>query len=240
MIYVYAANVKNLRARCEADLMEYNRLVGLLCEERRAKVNRLKQPADKIRSLGAGLLLQSALQEYLSLSVGKKDCGHRQETEVHMVTEIDEEVIRNAERMKKLTIEHGQHDKPYLPDYPGIFFNLSHSGDYVTVAISCHPVGIDVQEKRTLSDALMNKYFTEKERAGKKPGYYIFSGKESYIKLTGEGMSRSFLDFSVDFAKKQVFCVNTGDVLAYLRYKELEDGDYVICVCDKCKDIICW
>lgn len=240
MIYVYVANVKSLSAKCEADMMEYNRLVNSLCEERRAKVNALKQPADRIRSLAAGLLLQSSLQEYLFYSVGQKDCGHRHETKMHMVSEIDEEVIRNAERMKKLKIEYGQHEKPYLPDYPGIFFNLSHSGDYVTVAVSCHPVGIDVQEKRTISDALKGKFFAEKERTAKTPGYYIFSGKESYVKLTGEGMSRSFQDFSVDFAKKQVFCVNTGEVLAYLRYKEIEDGAYIVCVCDKCRDIISW
>lgn len=40
--------------------------------------------------------------------------------------------------------------KPYFPDYPGIQFSLSHSGDFVVCALSQGPVGVDV-ETGTLS-----------------------------------------------------------------------------------------
>ena len=110
----------------------------------------------------------------------------------------------------------------------------------MAVAISCHPVGIDIQEKKTLSEALQDKFFSEGERGSGKPAFYIFSGKESFIKLTGEGMSRSFADFDVDLRGRTVRDAQSGEILAYVRYKELDDGNYILCVCDKCRDIIRW
>jgi hypothetical protein len=90
--------------------------------------------------------------------------------------ELGEDVLFRAGQMKKLQIEYGKNGKPYLPDYPGIYFNISHSGDYVAVALSCHPVGIDVQEKREISDGLIQKYKDEQERSKKE------SFLTSYIK----------------------------------------------------------
>ena len=119
-----------------------------------------------------------------------------------------------------------------------VFYNISHSGDYVVVALSCHPVRIDVQEKRELSKAMMEKYFTEKERNSGYAPFALFSGKESYIKFTGEGISRSFTDFTINFKTGTVRSEN--ETVAYVRLTELEGGEYVICVCDKCRDIIAY
>ena len=79
MIYLYAAKVNNLFDLYENNRDIFNEKMSLLCPERRKKVEAVKQPKDKARALGAGILLQSALQDYLSLSVCKKDCGHRKE-----------------------------------------------------------------------------------------------------------------------------------------------------------------
>ncbi|MBR3041031.1 MAG: 4'-phosphopantetheinyl transferase superfamily protein [Lachnospiraceae bacterium] len=238
MIYVYKANVKEYYAMFEDDRDTFNEKVSLLCEERKRKMDEVKQPKDKVRAFAAGMLLQSGLYDYLSLSVGRKDVGHRHEKYMTYKNELGEDVLFRAGQMKKLQIEYGKNGKPYLPDYPGIYFNISHSGDYVAVALSCHPVGIDVQEKREISDGLIQKYFTEKEKKSAYPPFAIFSGKESFIKFTGEGMSRLLSDFTVDFKKKTIQAGR--DVLAYVRIQELDDGEYVICVCDKCRDIICW
>ena len=79
MIYLYAAKVNNLFDLYESNKDIFQEKMSLLCPERRKKVEAGKQPKDKARALGAGILLQSALQDYLSLSVCKKDCGHRKE-----------------------------------------------------------------------------------------------------------------------------------------------------------------
>ena len=56
------------------------------------------------------------------------------------------------------------------------------------------------------------------------------------MKFTGEGVSRSFADFTVDFTEKTV--TENGNVLAYVRNRELEEGAYILCVCDRNEDII--
>lgn len=236
MIYLYAAKVNNLFDLYENNKDIFNEKMSLLCPERRKKVEAVKQPKDKARALGAGILLQSALQDYLSLSVCKKDCGHRKEEALEKAFVFNEETFQNARPMRHMDIAYGEKGKPYLPEFPGLYFSLSHSGDYVALALSCHPVGVDIQEKRELSDALQMKYFTEEERKSGYAPFAVFSGKESYIKFTGEGMSRSFTDFSVNLKKKTVTV--HGSVSAYVRSRELEDGNYMLCVCDKCKDII--
>ena len=236
MIYLYAAKVNNLFDLYESNKDIFQEKMSLLCPERRKKVEAVKQPKDKARALGAGILLQSALQDYLSLSVCKKDCGHRAEEALNKPFVFDEENFQNARAMRHMDIAYGEKGKPYLPEFPGLYFSLSHSGDYVALALSCHPVGVDIQEKRELSEALQMKYFTEEERKSGYEPFAVFSGKESYIKFTGEGMSRSFTDFSVNLKKKTVTVC--GSVSAFVRSRELEDGNYMLCVCDKCKDII--
>jgi 4'-phosphopantetheinyl transferase len=43
-------------------------------------------------------------------------------------------------------IAYGEFGKPFLVEYPDIYFNISHSGKYVACAVCDFPVGIDVQE----------------------------------------------------------------------------------------------
>ena len=42
--------------------------------------------------------------------------------------------------------------KPYLLDYPQLRFNLSHSGEFVAIAVSRHQVGVDIEKLRPLPD----------------------------------------------------------------------------------------
>lgn len=44
-----------------------------------------------------------------------------------------------------LEIAVAQGGKPYLANYPDIYFNLSHSGEWAVCAISESPVGVDIQ-----------------------------------------------------------------------------------------------
>lgn len=91
--------------------------------------------------------------------------------------------------------------KPYLVN-SDIFFNLSHSGDYLVYAITKQSlIGIDIEKIKTTQDLpiLLKSCLTPREYAEleKLPPadqfhtfYQLFTSKESYIKALGIGLNQ--------------------------------------------------
>lgn len=86
--------------------------------------------------------------------------------------------------------------KLYLKDNP-VYFNLAHSGNYVIVAISDKPVGVDVEiiSNKLISNNLVKYVFNQEEldkyrtRKDKKTFFYrTWCKKESYVKCNGQGL----------------------------------------------------
>ena len=96
----------------------------------------------------------------------------------------------------------GEHGKPYLAD-GGMYFSVSHSGDIVAIAADGAEVGCDVEvvpgDNRL---KIANRFFHINER-----GYVngsedknlafcrIWTRKEAYLKMTGEGISTDLTAF---------------------------------------------
>ncbi|MDR1059826.1 MAG: 4'-phosphopantetheinyl transferase superfamily protein, partial [Clostridiales bacterium] len=87
-------------------------------------------------------------------------------------------------------------------------FNISHSGRHVVCALCDAPVGIDVEIVRPIDMNIANRFFSADERGrlfsepadghGRLELFYsIWTRKESFIKMTGEGLSRPLGSFSV-------------------------------------------
>ena len=55
--------------------------------------------------------------------------------------------------------------KTYLAQYPGVQFNLSHSGPWGVCALSGAPVGVDVELVRPLRQNVARRFFTAGEQA---------------------------------------------------------------------------
>lgn len=136
-------------------------LEGLL-EDRKEKTLRYKQEIKRKQSLGAGLLLNHVFKLH-GINVNGLTCG-----------------------------------KNGKPEAEGICFNISHSHDMVVCALSEHNVGCDVEKIRSISDGMEEHYFTSNENlhlrqyngAEKLREFFrIWTMKESYIKMTGEGTS---------------------------------------------------
>jgi len=96
----------------------------------------------------------------------------------------------------------GKHGKPCL-DISGIDrppqFNLTHSGDFVALAISDDEVGVDIENLRPVNAAqrLANRFFSPEERkhvfeldgeARDRAFLRIWTQKEAYLKATGLGV----------------------------------------------------
>lgn len=89
---------------------------------------------------------------------------------------------------------YGEVDKPFLTDFPGLYFNVSHSGGWVVCALSDCEVGVDIQEERKLHTSLLRKLHpseqTMLETLPDEAFFDLWALKESFCKCTGEGLLR--------------------------------------------------
>ena len=95
-----------------------------------------------------------------------------------------------------LTFGFGYHGKPFLPGHPDIHFNLSHCGRAAMCAVSDAPVGCDIESVvESLDMDLCRRCFNEQEtdfilRSDSPCLAFteLWTRKEAYLKLTGEGL----------------------------------------------------
>ena len=81
--------------------------------------------------------------------------------------------------------------KPFYPSGP--FFNISHSGKYVIMAIANQEVGVDIEENIEKNMDMLLKIFNEAEAKMIKEHadfYYLWCAKESLIKCMGSSISK--------------------------------------------------
>ena len=172
-------------------------------EERRAKVMRFHFEKDRCLCLGAGLLLEHAL-----LQAGASDLS------LHCLA----------------------NGKPVLANEPNIHFNLSHSGTMAVCALSDHPVGVDVEILQKAEPGVMNMCFRHDEQEWIRRSDYpdhaftrLWTRKESYLKLSGEGLSRPL----------DSFCVLPGKgAPKEAHFAESEEMGHLICACTRQNDAV--
>ncbi|MCD8330188.1 MAG: 4'-phosphopantetheinyl transferase superfamily protein [Lachnospiraceae bacterium] len=87
--------------------------------------------------------------------------------------------------------------KPFLRGLSGVFFNLTHSGQYAACALADGPVGVDVQkvserERGAVVRRFCREEAAEIERAGNPAEAFcrIWTAKEAYLKMRGTGLRR--------------------------------------------------
>ncbi len=139
-----------------------------LPKDRQEKCLRFVHKEDRQRSLGAGNIINQILTDF--------NCKH--------------------------AITEGRCGKP---ETDGIFFNISHSGDYVIGVASDTPIGCDIEKMRKAPIGIADRFFCNGEKdyiLGHKDRDFAFwqlwTLKESYMKMTGEGMSLPLDRFCID------------------------------------------
>lgn len=144
-------------------------------EQKRA--SSLKQEQDQLRFIASRILLRRLLSLYLDLPADA------------------------------LLFQTGEHGKPYLcmdrQDLPQIYFNLSHSGDFVALAFSAAtPVGIDIERtrKNIHAETLVRRFFHPDEYSeflklndDDKQAFLFrrWTVREAFLKGLGKGFSIS-------------------------------------------------
>ncbi|MFP4398207.1 MAG: 4'-phosphopantetheinyl transferase family protein [Desulfonatronovibrio sp.] len=164
-----------------------------------------RQKQDRARCVGAGLLLAHA--------VGRHHPGHpvppREEKDCH--------------------------GKPWLPDLPDFYFNISHSGKWVVCAVGDCPLGVDIEQirkdmmdvaRRFFSSSEQNFLRTIPEENRQSAFTELWVLRESYMKATGSGLSMKLKDLEVQVGPP-VVVRNQGRKVPYgLALCKLDDPGY--------------
>lgn len=135
----------------------------------------------------------------------------------------------------------GMHGKPY---HHARCFNLSHSGKYVVCVTGKEEVGCDIQKRKPVHDRIMSRFFTEEEQKYvqaaddlKKEEYFtkIWALKESYMKMTGEGLTRNLQEISLHIEDDIRIMDKEKEADVHFIVQQLEE--YIITVCAREKEI---
>ena len=203
--YTNAMDEKILGLYAEIKVLEQENLFRhffmQLSKERQQKIENCKTHAGQLQSLGAWSLMNYGLQT----------CAGRCE--------------------RDSMIAYGVHGKPYLRAETQIFFNLSHSGDYVLAVFAPVEVGCDIQKRveRTQNTRMAERFFTRQEQCAMKQGtdfFRIWARKESYLKWCGDGMARDLRSVDVTASVGM-----DGTCFEDMAFQDASGAAYVLAVC---------
>lgn len=115
--------------------------------------------------------------------------------------------------------------KPYFR-YSNLYFNYSHSKNYIALALSTVEVGIDIEETtRSISDIISKKYLDGEKNQKKKIEKWV--KKEAYSKLKGLGLLINFQNINLnEISNKNIFISNRKYMCSV--YSEYSESDNAI------------
>ncbi len=181
MIHLYATNIKDL-----PDPKEAPEVLSNLSSQRKKKTLQYRQPGDRKRCLGAGLLLGKTLP-------------------LHGASPENVQVNSNGK-----------------PVAENVYFNLSHSADWVICAVGEKRVGCDIEKINDEPEGLAERFFHQNEaeylnstkgEMRKETFFRLWTLKESYIKMTGEGLHLSLKCFEILLNSENLSVRRAGKIL---------------------------
>ena len=129
------------------------------------------------------------------------------------------------------------HGKPQLKN-ENLFFNLSHSGNYVVLAVSDNEIGIDIEKIASYNWNVVEKCCTVnekewlKQQSNEQAFYHLWTGKEAVMKATGLGFS--IKPESFDLLPIENGAHEIHDLIWYLTWFELDR--HQICIASACDE----
>lgn len=155
--------------------------------------------------------LYDACYENLSLYRKEKVDMVKQANDKKMAVAVGvllDKAFKSIGIMEEPAIAYNDRGKPYLRDYPDVFFNISHSHGLAVVAIANTEVGIDAEAIGAPRYAVAQRFFTkeesmyldtiEDEKQKANDFFRLWTAKEAVMKLTGLGMKLPLDAFCVE------------------------------------------
>lgn len=136
---------------------------------------------------------------------------------------------------KSLDYYINENGKPYLKNY-NIFFNISHSFDYVITTISDKEIGIDIEKIRKTPLNIINQFATEKEKEYilssnnniEERIFKIYTLKEAYFKMLGTNLNH-ILEVEFTIKNDKIYCNDEKVKVGFID----DIKGYIIAYCEK-------
>ena len=120
------------------------------------------------------------------------------------------EMMREEGCLKQLPLfQYDENGKPHLSNYPSLHFNISHCKKAVAVVLHHAEVGIDIECRRSVSQALMERVCCAEELSlirssadAELEFIRLWTRKEALLKCTGVGIRedlRGILSYYTDY-----------------------------------------
>ncbi len=133
-------------------------------------------------------------------------------------------------------IAKGRYGKPYLKGMEQYQYNISNTEGMVVCALSDVCIGVDVERKKPFRSGILRKcatldetaYIMETEEEGiqEERFFQLWTLKESYIKMTGEGMRTPLQEVAFIFAEDGgISCSKKG------KFYQRQQREYWISLC---------
>lgn len=133
-----------------------------------------------------------------------------------------------------------KYGKPFLKDYIGLEYNISHSNELVVCAVGDYEVGIDIEYVKDMDIDAANYVLSTDEKEeykgiseNEKLDYFysIWTLKESFIKAKGMGLHISMNSFTVNRKLNEVpYCLYNN---VKYHFKEYNIPEYKLSICSK-------
>ena len=141
--------------------------------------------------------------------------------------------VLNRHGAQEQDIQIGKNGKP---EVEGVHFNLSHSYNLVVCVVGNDVVGCDVEREETTDKSdIADRFFSENEilylNENKEEFVRLWTLKESYVKMTGEGFGASLNQFEVCL-EDEVKVYRNG-IPSDCTVKEYEIPGYRLAICAK-------
>lgn len=190
-----------------ADEKLYEKAYSLIPEYRKTKADKMKMRENKLQTVTAGLLLNYAVGKWRNRVNKECDSVYYENVDIFSVIEANNQCF-------DYEIAYNSQGKPYFLSNREIFFNISHSSNYVACVIGDRPVGIDIEKARKGRQNLAKRFFDIseaewiKECDSDQRFFRIWTLKEAYGKATGQGV--------LDILDKIVYRLEKGKMKAYM------------------------
>lgn len=143
------------------------------------------------------------------------------------------------------TIEKGIYGKPYLKGMEQYQYNISNTAGMVVCALSEVCVGVDVERQKPFREGILRKCASQAETAyimeaiepeqQQKRFFRLWTLKESYIKMTGEGMRIPLQEVEFRFhGDDEIKCSKEGE------FYQKQQENYWISLCAQEKVDVKW